>query len=528
MAQSLMPRGSRLMSDSRAGSAGSLATLIAGLGLDLTLAILLGAGRETDALFVALRIPIGISVFFPPTAIQVLVPAMTQWTEVGDTDTANANTSRVLLATFVVSSVLALVGVALSTVLVHLLAPGLDPASLALAADLSRIAFLMIPAAAMSQVFRAYRHAQRRHGFASALQSILGLTIVAVLISFPGSVDVGLVVWAYLIGTLLQLLAAWTLARAQGFRFEWSLRPNAEIRSLGSRSLRPLAASGVQLGIRIAEQMVASFLAPGSITILTYANRLISAIGGTLFFRPVVTAFLVPMSKRHTLGDEAGVRILLKEGLRLLVFISLGLSAFVAIAGPSVVSGVFGLGDLTREQAGLLGLTVAVYSASLPTAALQRMLLSVSFARLETSPYLRNTIYGAMANVGLLFLLVPLWGLPNKILVVPIAYSLAQIVNAVHAHRVASRQLGSPQIHKGLLAPTLAIGVAAIAMFATLLALSGLRAKTATELIGIGLVTTLVGTLALVISGQLVLPGGLRSLIPNEPGAPIQSRRDVG
>ncbi len=518
----------RLLRDSRAGSAGAMAALVTGLALDLTLAILLGAGRNTDALFVALRIPIGVAVFFPPTAIQVLVPAITKWFEVDDRETVNSKTSSVLVATMAFGSVLAVLGVALSPGLVRVMAPGLGPETHDLAASLSRIAFLMIPPAAMSQVLRAYRHAARRHGLASALQAVLGLTIVTVLLVAPGEVEVGLVVWAYLLGSGLQLLVALFLARSQGFRFRWQFRADSDVRALGGRSLRPLAASGIQLGTRIAEQMVASFLAPGSITILTYANRLISAIGGTLFFKPIVTAFLVPMSKLQALRDEKGVRALLRDGFRLLLFVSTSLALLVAIAAPPFVSGLFALGDLSADQAAILGIVVAVYSASLPTAGTQRILLAVTFARLDTSPYLRNTVYGALANLAFLAVFAALWEWPLKILIVPIAYGLAQIVNTWHAFHVAKRQVGTGVGYMdGMKRPFVAIAISGLTMILTLGFAQRVWSLSPLALIATGLATAGFGMATLYWSTQTFVPGGLRSFMPKEPADPPDRHRDA-
>lgn len=511
---------SGLLRESGAGGAGSLLALAAGLTLDLTLAILLGAGTETDALFVALRIPLGIAVFFPPTAIQVLVPAITGWFDSADDQNhANKNTSRVLFATLGIGAILALVGVLISPALVRILAPGLNETTHVLAAHLSRIAFLMVPTAAAAQVLRAYRHARRRHGLASALPAILGLTIVGSLLAFPGMVGVELVVWAYLAGSTIQFLVAWRLAFAQGFRIDWKLRANDELKQLGSRSLRPLGASGLQLGLRVVEQMVASFLAPGSISILTYANRLISAVGGTLFFKPVVTAFLVPMSRQQAQGDSSGVRSLLREGLRVLLLVSVGLTAFVAIAGPPFVSGLFALGDLTLEQSRLLGWTVAVYSASLATAALQRILLAVTFARLDTATYLRNTLYGGLANVVALGILYAVWTMPLKILIVPISYALAQIVNTLHARRSAVDKIGSIGRIDGLARPIVAIGLSAAAMAATVSTSLRVLGPGRAEMIVAGLTSALVGLITLTTATRLLVPGGWRILIPNEPAA---------
>lgn len=509
---------SSLVTESRAGGIGAFAALFSGLALDLSLAILFGAGPATDALFVALRIPIGIAVFFPPTAVQVLVPAMTRWLDADNDETANRNTSQIVIVTLLICAGVAGLGLLFSPALVEMMAPGLAPSTLDQATGMARIAFLTIPPAAASQVLRAYGHAKRRHGLASALQAVLGITVVGILFLSPGTAEVALVVWAYLVGSVAHLVASWLLARAQGFRFKWQLRTSVEMRSIGSNAIRPLAASAIQLGVRLTEQFAASFMAPGSITILTYANRLIGAVGGTLFFRPVVTAFLVPMSRYQSRGNVAAVRGLLGDALRLLIFVSAGLTVFVAIAGPPFVSGLFALGALTTEHAALLGLAVFAYSASLPTAAIQRVLLAVTFARLETSPYLRNTIYGALANLVALGILYTSWNGEAKLLIVPVAYAVAQLVNTAHAGRLVRSQLDGFRFpSRDLSLPLLVVLLSALAMIFAVVALQGPWGGSPVGLMATGLSTSIVGAIVLLVAAHHVIPGGFRAFQPREP-----------
>ncbi|MGH8958615.1 MAG: lipid II flippase MurJ, partial [Acidimicrobiia bacterium] len=359
--------------ESIAAGAGSGVALLAGLALDLTLAFLLGAGAQTDALFVALRIPLAVAVFFTPAAIQVLIPTITGWLHEHDQRATNARISAVVVVTMALTGLITLVGIAVAPVLMTLIAPGLSDTYTQLAVDLSRIAFLVIPPIAVSEVLRAYRHARRSHGLASALHGTMALTILVILLAFAGSIGVRMAAWAYVVGATIQAAASWVLARRAGFAFASGGLYVKELKRLGSRVAGPLAGSGVQLGTRLGEQIFASFLAPGSITVLNLAHRLISAIGGSAFFRPLTTAFIAPMSQMFVSKDEGGMQALLRKGLRAVLFLSLFLMALVAIAGGPFIAGLFGRGNFGVEPARVLGIVVAVYSASLPTAALQRM-----------------------------------------------------------------------------------------------------------------------------------------------------------
>jgi putative peptidoglycan lipid II flippase len=505
---------------------GAFVALGAGLLLDLSLAFLLGAGAETDALFVALRVPLGVAVFFPPTAVQVLIPLMSRWLgQGGDRHTANAQTTAALLATFILTGALAVVGALAAPAVVAVLAPGLDAPTQRLAADLARVVFFFIPTIAASEVLRAYRHAHRTHGVASALHGVVGVTIVAILFAFGNRTQVSTVAWAYVVGGVAQLILALLMARASGFRFVLGRIFSPQTRALGGLAARPIAASALQLGTRLVEQMIASFLAPGSITILAFANRLTSAVGGTLFFRPVATAFLGPMSALQASGDKEGTRSMLREGVRIMLLVSATLTALVVVAGPTFVAGLFSMGDLTSDQARLLGIVVAFYAASFPGAALQRILLGAAFARLDTGTYLRNTLYGAVVNLALLGIMAASWRLPTALLMVPIAYGLAQIVNVWHAARVVRRDVGAPftglASTVGKLGLVVALGV--LVMFPVRAWLVPELEGSPLRLVGSGLAVAAVGLVAFLAGAFLVAPQFLRGLAKREHSQDVKA-----
>ena len=345
------------------------------------------------------------------------------------------------------------------------------------------------------------------------MQAVPGLTVVGILLASPGRAGVQFAVSAYVAGAVLQLVAGLASRSKQRFFVCARSLADPETRAVGIRSLRPLAASAIQLATRVVELIAASFLAPGSITILTYANRLVSAVGGTLLFKPVMTALSHPWStprcRQHRCTAKNAARRAASDAPHLSVAHRAGLAG-----GAPFVAGLFAAGDFTADQARLLGITVAVYAASLPTAAIQRMLLGVTFARLDTTTYLRNTVYGAVANLLLLGAAMALWR-PPMLLMVPIAYSLAQIVNVWHAATKVRAYLG--EVFAGLRVViwplALVVAAAVSAMIPIRLWLAPDLTARPQALIAGGLATCLVGALALGVGALLVTPTEVRQVI---------------
>jgi putative peptidoglycan lipid II flippase len=141
----------------------------------------------------------------------------------------------------------------------------------------------------------------------------------------------------------------------------------------------------------------------------------------------------------------------------MMLAISLPLTAFMAVLSRPVALAIFQRGSFTRQSASLLGVVLAVYSISLVGSAVQRALLAPFFAQLDTRTPLRNTIYGVVANLVLLPLLVlPFgWGNEHAIIGVALAYSLAQFVNCGHAWYRLRHVVGKPDSGLHRLVPKL-------------------------------------------------------------------------
>jgi murein biosynthesis integral membrane protein MurJ len=433
------------------------ASVAFGLLLDITIAARFGAGRATDSFFVAARIPLGLVAVVLVVANQALVPAFsTSITRNGYAATSKL-VSRIVGTVLVSGAALLLVVSLLAHELIRVTAPGISESEVTTAASMVPIVFGIVPLIAVSEVMRAFLNA--RYAFiAPALMNVVLSGVAACVILFSPRHNITVVAFGYLAGAVCQVSFTVAMATRRGLRLRPALDPrNRELRAIGKLSLRPFAAAGLNPVARLGEQLMVSFLPPGSITILNYGYRLISAIGGTIFFRSVVVAIVPRLTEAHLRGDNRETLRITGLGMRIMLALSVPLTVFMAVLAKPAALAVFQRGNFTHASASLLGVVLAVYSISLVGSALQRVLLSPFFAKLDTRTPLRNTIYGVAANLVLLPLLtLPFgWGNPNAIIGIALAYSLAQFVNVAHAGYRLRSTIGSPVRGIGRLAPRL-------------------------------------------------------------------------
>jgi putative peptidoglycan lipid II flippase len=440
-----------------------------GLLLDVAIAAGLGASFTSDAFFVAARIPLGIEAILIVAANQALVPTISTWLVQTHNREAWRRTTLLLVATLVFGGALALIAAGLSGPLMRLTAPGLPQASFATATRLSRILFLIVPLVGLAEVLRAVLNAQ--HSFiAPALMPVFLNGVAAAIILVHGGHSVDVVAWAFVAGALAQLLFLIGASWARGFRPVMGGRiTEPEIVAVGRLSVRPLIGAGLNPVARIGEQVMISFLPPGSITIVNYGYRLISAVGGSVLFRSIIVVILPRLTKATAEGRDDEVRQLTRLGVLIMLAVSVPLTALTAVLAKPAVLALFHRGIFTTADADLLGIVLAVYAASLVGSAVQRALLAPFFARLDTRVPLRNTAYGVIANLALLPLFVlPLRGTTFAIVGVAIAYSAAQYVNVAHAWYRLVHDIGIRL--RGIWATVVGILLAGVAMAAALLA----------------------------------------------------------
>lgn len=419
-----------------AGVAGMLAVL-SGVAFDAVIAFTYGAGSASDAFFVASRIPLGLQAALTVASNQALVPLVSNWhTKEGATAT-NRRVTLVATAATLLGLAVAIVGALAAWPLMALTAPGLGADGIGAAAAVARIMFFVVPLEALGDVFEAYLNARYSFVLPSGAKVVRNMTaVVVIVVAGASGTDPATIAWGYLAGMALLIVIEIAWAAVKGWRYTPTLAlRDPAVGEAGRLCVRPLAGAAVNPATRLVEQWFVSFLPSGAITISQYAYRVISAVGGTVFFRSVMVALIPRMTESTTTGDDDEVGRLTRTGVRIMIAIAFPLTVVTAILARPAVEAVFQRGKFDAQDAVLLGWVLVAYSLSLPGSGVQRALLGPFFARLDTRTPLRNTLYGNAAN--LLLLPVFMWVAGREdawaVIAVGAAYSAAQYVHVAHA-----------------------------------------------------------------------------------------------
>ncbi len=427
-------RGRDVVRQSGLTSIAAALAIGSGLLLDIVVVKRFGATGRTDAFVQAALIPLGMVAILMVGANQALVPTITTWLSQKGRDETWRLCSILVCAALVGGALLAALAASIAWPLMRVVSPAFSAEKVNLATSLTRVMFLIVPMVAVAEVLRALLNATYSF-FAPAFMNVV-MNGVAIGVVVGWGTSLSAVAWAYVAGAAAQAVFMLVMSVVRGFRPRVTLAVrDAEVLGAGRLLLRPLAGAGLNPLARVGERALVSFLPAGALTLLAYGYRLISAIGGSVLFRSVMVAILPRLTDESRRQDRESFRATTRLGVRIMLAISVPLTALMAVLAVPATIALFNRGNLSREEASLLGLALAVYAASIVGSAWQRAMLAPFFARKDTRVPLRNTVYGVVANLALVPLLVLPFGRGDAdgIIGVAAAYSLAQYVNVAHA-----------------------------------------------------------------------------------------------
>ena len=395
--------GRRMLRRSTTVSALTGVGVVAGFAVDVLLVARFGIGAETDAFFAGYTVPFILVTRL--AAIQpVVVSALAGYRR-------QPTAFAVLLnAAALIAAAVAGLGALLARPLVALTAPGFDPATAALAARLAAILFARVPLAAVAEVCRAELYARRRFGLATFASAVPSLVAAGVLLLVKSQTGIQVVAWGFVAGALAQaLLLAGVLLGALRVPYRLTLRhPEPVLRHTGRLVLAPLVGLFLRQGVTLVERMLGSYLPAGSVTALSYANRLNTIVAG-VFFDGVTTASLPVLTERWRDGPLEAARAELRMLLKLAITVALPIGLAIAALSTPLARLFFERGEVQAEAVLLLGAVLGVYSLSLPFLGPFRAVQTFFYAIQETRPVV--ILHGGLALLAVALDLVLVWSL---------------------------------------------------------------------------------------------------------------------
>ncbi len=391
---------------------------ISGLAREIIQAALFGATAQTDAFNVAFRIPNLLRRLFAEGAFaQAFVPILGEYRarySEDETRTLIDDTASVLL--FVLCGI-TLIGILAAPAVVWLLASGLEQheGNFDLAVLLTRVMFpyilLISLVSAASGVLNTWRH----FAVPAFTPVLLNVSIIGCALGLSRFMHPPILALAIgvTLGGVLQLALQVPALAAIGLlpRFRLNIRPslsNPAVQRILRQMLPATLAVSVAQFSMIININVATWLGPGSVSWLSYADRLMEF--PTALLGAALGTILTPsLSEARARGDAAGYANLLDWGLRLTFLLALPCAlALIMISGPITATlfqrGAFTAADVIKTQQ-----AVSAYGVGLIGLVLVKILAPGFYARQDIRTPVRIAIVVLVATQLMNLLFVPIF-----------------------------------------------------------------------------------------------------------------------
>lgn len=417
-------------------SSNTLVSRVIGFIRDLVLAQVFGANGNTDAFFVAFKIPNFLRRLFAEGAFATaFVPVLTEYKVKRDfaelkqlVDTVGGTLGAVLL-------VVSVLGVILAPFLVWIFAPGFvgTEGKQAMTVEMLRLTFPYILFISLTAFAGGILNAYNRFAVPAFTPVLLNLCLIAAALWLAPRMEQPIVALAW--GVLVAGVAQLTFQLPFLNKLRLLPRPRVNFQDPGVRRILKLmlpalfGVSVTQINLLV-DTLIASFLVSGSISWLYYSDRLMEFPVGILG-AALATVILPSLSHRHAEASSTGFSQAMDWGLRWVLLLGLPACLGLLVLAKPIIATLFQSAVFSAYDVEMASYSLMTYSLGLMAFIGIKVLAPGFYSRQDTKTPVRIAVKAMLTNMVLnLIFMVPL-----KHAGLALATSLAAWLNAVLLYR---------------------------------------------------------------------------------------------
>lgn len=381
-----------------------------------------GSGYETDTYFVAMTATVIIMTTVGASLNTTLIPIFTEIEgRMGRRAKLNY-LNNVLNVVFFITIILALLGFFLSPLVIRILAKGFEGPQFDLAVKLNRIGLPIIIFLGFTYIFSGYLNSCEIFGPPAIMGLPYNFVFIFFLLFLADKGDISGLMLASVVAASTQFLIQVPAIRHQGYRYRLDVNlKDKYLKKVLFLILPVLLGSAVQQINTIIDKTLASSLAEGSISALTYASR-VNDMVISVFITAITTVVFPMLSKAFAMEDGIQVRRIMRQGINIILVISVPATVGLLILAEPIIRLFFQRGAFDSRATVMTSQALVFYSLGLVGTSLRLMLNKVFYSFQDTKTPMVN---GAIA-VGINIVL-------NLILIRPLAHGGLALATSISA-----------------------------------------------------------------------------------------------
>lgn len=354
----------------------TLVSRITGLIRDILIASTFGAGPLTDAFWVAFRIPNLLRRLFAEGAFsQAFVPILGQARTERSHEAVRVLLDRVALLLTVALMIVTAIGIIGAPWVVTLMASGMRGAArhaeFHAAVWMTRFMFPYIVCMSLIAFASGILNTWSRFAVPAATPVLLNLSMIGACLFFTQhfSLPIYALAAGVMAGGLAQLVVQWLAISRLGLLPRYSLKvhqawADPTVKRIMRQMLPAIMGVSVAQISLLINTNIATWLAPGSVTWLSFADRLME-FPTALLGVAIGTVLLPVLSAAHARHDDAAYSELLDWGLRLVLLLGLPAALGLALLSDGLVATLFNYGAFNAHDVLQTRLAVMAYSVGI-------------------------------------------------------------------------------------------------------------------------------------------------------------------
>jgi len=354
----------------------TLLSRITGLARDIIIARAFGAGALTDAFWVAFRIPNLLRRLFAEGAFaQAFVPILGEAKSTRSESEVQTLLDRVALVLFLTLTLVTVVGVVGAPFVVMAMASGLSTtdrhAEFEAAVWMTRVMFPYIICMSLIAFASGVLNTWKRFAVPAFTPVLLNLAMIlaSLLLSSHLAQPIYALAIGVMAGGIAQLTVQWVALARMGLRPRFSLNVSTAVKDTTVRRIlrqmlpATLGVSVAQISLLI-NTNIATWLTPGSVTWLSFADRLME-FPTALLGVALGTVLLPSLSRVNAMGTREEYSQLLDWGLKLVLLLGLPAALTMIMLSDGLVATLFHYGAFDAQDVQKTRLAVMAYSVGL-------------------------------------------------------------------------------------------------------------------------------------------------------------------
>jgi len=379
----------------------SFLSKLLGLLRDIVIADKFGASGATDAYLVALTAPNLLFFIISGALAAVAVPVFVDYSTRGEKQEAWKVFNTVFNAVTVIFIVISAAGMICSPYIIKLIAPYLPEETANLAVGLARIMFPLLLFAGWASLFAGLLNANNIFGI-PAFSNVVNNTVIILgavtLGSFYGIR--GLAVGTVIAMVAMALIQVPALLRA-GYRYKPALDlGHPGVKKVFSLILPAAAGLTVNQAYILIEKVLASGMPDGSISVLSYANKLVQ-FPVSLFVLALGTAVFPTLTRLAAAGEYEEFSVSLIRLLKILILGMVPASIGLMVLRYPIVVLLFQRGAFDQRATELTAAALLFYSIGLAGQAANVIMTKAFYSLQDTRTPVKITLATVLVNLGL-------------------------------------------------------------------------------------------------------------------------------